>query len=80
MRCIVYLYKYKLQFKNKSVIVVIYSFRLNFTILLIFLKCVEVSLKAYMGATSQALMREAVRPLLKLEKEKDIILVQVGGQ
>ena len=33
-----------------------------------------------MGATSQALMREAVRPLLKLEKEKDIILVQVGGQ
>jgi len=40
------------------------------------IKCVEVSLKAYMGATSQALMREAVRPLLKLEKEKDIILVQ----
>ena len=42
------------------------------------IKCVEMSLKPYMGQNSQALIREAVRPLLELEKEKDIILVQVS--
>jgi len=40
------------------------------------IKCVEASLKSYMGPNSQALIREAVRPLLELEKEKDVILVQ----
>jgi len=40
------------------------------------IKCLELCLKPYMGPTSHAFMGEAVRPLLELEKEKDIILVQ----
>ena len=42
------------------------------------IRCIELSLKPYMGKTSQTFLREAVRPLLELEKEKDISLVQVS--
>merc|ERR1712142_982330 len=40
------------------------------------IKCVELCLQPYMSANSEAFVREAVRPLLQLEKEKDVILVQ----
>ena len=42
------------------------------------IKCVEKSLKPFMNSESDKYMREAVRPLLELEKEKDVLLVQVG--
>ncbi len=42
------------------------------------IKCVEKSLKPFMNTESDKYMREAVRPLLELEKEKDVLLVQVG--
>lgn len=41
------------------------------------IKCIEISLKPFMGPTSETFIRDAVRPLLQLEKEKDIVLVQV---
>ena len=41
------------------------------------IKCVESSLKPYMNTNSEKYMREAVRPLLDLEKEKDVLLVKV---
>ena len=43
------------------------------------IRCIELSLKPFMGQTSQTFLREAVRPLLELEKEKDITLVQVSS-
>ena len=41
------------------------------------IRCVEKSLKPYMNGNSDNYMNEAVRPLLELEKEKDVLLVQV---
>ena len=43
------------------------------------IRCIELSLKPFMGQTSKTFLREAVRPLLELEKEKDITLVQVSS-
>jgi len=40
------------------------------------IRCVEASLKPYMNDSSHNYMAEAVRPLLELEKEKDVLLVQ----
>ena len=44
------------------------------------IRCVEASLKPYMNDSSANYMAEAVRPLLELEKEKDVLLVQVRKQ
>jgi hypothetical protein len=42
----------------------------------VYYRCIELSLKPYMGRSSQNFIKEAVKPLVAVEREKDVALVE----